>query len=100
MHRRSHRSGWDPALPPCRVANAPASADRFQSNFCVFYWNTPAGKEASARDGAGSPPATSAVIRLYSSGFRKQKHVYYQATNQTDINLVEAKPKQSFRIIF
>lgn len=84
----------DPALLPDRVTNAPASADRFQSEFCVFYWNVPAGK------GAGSLPATSAVIRLYSSGFGKQQHVYYQATNQTDINLVKAKLKQSFRIIF
>lgn len=97
-----------PPPPPCCTANTPAPDDCFQSRFGVgffffiyfFYWDIPARKEAAARVGAGSLPATSAVIRLYSSGFRKQKHVYYQATNQADINLVKAKLKQSFRIIF
>lgn len=89
---QSHWLGCDPV--------AATSADCFQREFYVFYWDIPLGKEAAVRAGAGSLPATSAVIRLYSSGFTKQKHVYYQATNQTDINLVEAKLKQSFGIIF
>lgn len=97
---RKRRWGAEPRLRRAMRSRAAASADRFQSAFCGFYWNIPAEKEAAARAGAGSPPAVSAVIRLYSSGFRKQKHVYHQATNQNDINSVEAKLKQSFRIIF
>lgn len=88
---QSHWLGWNPALLPWPVA--------FKANSVLFIGTFQWGKRL-LQAGAGSLPSTSAVIRLYSSGFRKQKHVYYQATNQTDINLVKAKLKQSFGIIF
>lgn len=88
---QSHWWGWNPALLPRPVA--------FKANSVLFIGTFQWGRRL-LQAGAGSLPATSAVIRLYSSGFRKQKHVYYQATNQTDINLVKAKLKQSLRIIF
>lgn len=88
---QSHWLGWNPALLPWPVA--------FKVNSVLFIGTFQQGRRMlQAR--AGSLPATSAVIRLYSSGFRKQKHVYYQATNQTDINLVKVKLKQSLGIIF
>lgn len=53
----------------------------FKARVCS--WHIPAGKEATARAGAG--PGASAVIRLYSSDFRNQKHVYYQALTRLTV---------------
>lgn len=88
---QSHWLGWNPALLLWPVAS--------KANSVLFIGTFQWGRRL-LQAGAGSLPATSAVIRLYSSGFRKQKHVYYQASNQADINLVKAKLKQSLGIIF
>lgn len=89
VRARSKATGWDGILHCC--------LGQWLSVLFIgtFQWGW-----RLLQAGAGSLPATSAVIRLYSSGFRKQKHVYYQATNQTDINLVKVKLKQSLGIIF